>query len=395
VAVIGAGAAGTGAALAAARAGAAVTVVDGGSGASTLGSGALDLEPWERARETAELEAPVRDLLAELDAFSLEGALVATMSGVVRPAAGADRALLDLARLEPGTVAVPRSDHAGWDAHAFARAWSASARARARGLAFVPVDAQITRLADERAIPDADIAARHDDEERVAWLAERLKESLARAALSGLRAVILPPWLGVERARAGALSTAVGVACGEAIGSPGGPAGLRFERARDRALSAKGVSVVRARVTSVARSNAGWNVRFEEGSPLAADAVVLAIGGLVGGGLSYDPSSAVLAGPLPPRPRPTFSLTVGAPVEIGLRGAALTIPGSLHGEPPESLAWPFVHDAPMDRAGVLVDAAGRARGQSDLFAAGECAADLPRTWLASFASGARAGAAAT
>jgi hypothetical protein len=48
----------------------------------------------------------------------------------------------------------------------------------------------------------------------------------------------------------------------------------------------------------------------------------------------------------------------------------------------------------MDRVGVLTDAAGRTRHHEDLFAAGECVADLARTWLASFASGARAGAAA-
>ena len=36
------------------------------------------------------------------------------------------------------------------------------------------------------------------------------------------------------------LSRLVGVPCGEATGMPGGPAGLRFERARDRALAAAG-----------------------------------------------------------------------------------------------------------------------------------------------------------
>ena len=45
VLVIGAGVAGTSAALAASAAGAAVTLLDGGSGASQLSSGAIDLAP--------------------------------------------------------------------------------------------------------------------------------------------------------------------------------------------------------------------------------------------------------------------------------------------------------------------------------------------------------------
>ena len=47
-----------------------------------------------------------------------------------------------------------------------------------------------------------------------------------------LRALVLPPCLGIERARARELLDIAGIPCGEAIGLPGGPAGLRFERAR-------------------------------------------------------------------------------------------------------------------------------------------------------------------
>ncbi|MDP9036791.1 MAG: FAD-binding protein, partial [Myxococcota bacterium] len=47
--VVGAGVAGTAAALAAAWAGARVTVVDAGAGASTLSTGAIDDIPWQSA----------------------------------------------------------------------------------------------------------------------------------------------------------------------------------------------------------------------------------------------------------------------------------------------------------------------------------------------------------
>jgi glycerol-3-phosphate dehydrogenase subunit B len=249
-------------------------------------------------------------------------------------------------------------------------------------------------MEDERAIADADIAARHDDPDRLIWLADRLRDAIARAAIAGLRAVLLPPWLGAASPRAAALSTRVGIPCGEAVGLPGGPAGQRFEHARDRVYAARGIGVIRARATSVVRQGSEWRVELEQGEPLASDAVVLATGGLVGGGLAYRPSHAVFAGPLPPQPLPTFASTVSAPVLMGAHGAERTIPGSLHGEPPELLAWPFVDDAPMDRVGVLTQDDGRASGEPGVFAAGELAADLPRTWLASFASGARAGKAA-
>src|SRR5208282_133147 len=106
---------------------------------------------------------------------------------------------------------------------------------------------------------------------------------------SRARAVLLPPSLGVERARATALGDLVGLPCGEALGAPGGPAGLRFERARDRALAAAGVVRVEGRAVRVSPAEARWIVWSGDGS-LEADAVVLAVGGLIGGGIAYDPS---------------------------------------------------------------------------------------------------------
>jgi glycerol-3-phosphate dehydrogenase subunit B len=396
VVVVGAGAAGTGAAIASARAGSFVTVVSGGSGATTLAPGALDFHAWtDRRRGRVALDAETLATCSELDIFRLEPALLLTTAGLVRPAAGRDAALLDLGRLQAGLVVVPRSDHAGWDAAALAKTWSESNEARERGLSFAPIDAHLLRMNDERVIAEADVAARHDDPARISWLAERLREAIARAAVASVRAVVLPPWLGVEAPRAASLTERVGLPCGEALGLPGGPAGLRFERARDRALRASSVAVLRTRARSVERHGSGWRVELEQGEPLACDAVVLAAGGLVGGGLAYTPSHAILAGPLPPQPRPTFASTVAAPVRVGSSGAERPLPGSLHGEPPELIAWPFVTDAAMDRVGVLADAQGAVPGQRGLFAAGEMAADLPRTWLASFASGVRAGRAAS
>jgi hypothetical protein len=148
----------------------------------------------------------------------------------------------------------------------------------------------------------------------------------------------------------------------------------------------------RARVRSVARSEGPWTVELEEGAPALADAVVLAMGGLLGGGLDYTPSAALLAGPLPPSPRPTFALSIEAPTRVGAHGRPLGMPGTLFGAAPESLAWPFTDDPLLERAGVLADGEGRALGApGGLFVCGDLAADRARTWLGALASGALAG----
>jgi hypothetical protein len=185
----------------------------------------------------------------------------------------------------------------------------------------------------------------------------------------------------------------VGLPVGEAAASPGGPSGLRFERARDRALGAASVTRTVGRATGVERHVDGWRVAREEGPALEATAVVIAVGGFIGGGLEYAPGEAAEAAALPPASRPPFRLTLDIPAaKLGAHGRPLEIPGSLFGIPPESLAWPFAPDAMMERVGVLVDADGRAT--PGLYAAGETVADAPHTWLRALDSGARAGAAA-
>src|SRR6202142_28577 len=173
--VVGAGVAGTAAALAAARAGAPVTLVDGGTGASTLATGALDALFWQRAPASpAAIDRAAREALDALGGYVLpdEGARLLTTSGIARPARGHDAALLDVAPLGGARVGVVRCERPGWDAGALARAW---------GESFEPIDAVVMRYADERDIPDADFATRHDDDARLGWLAERLRDALARS----------------------------------------------------------------------------------------------------------------------------------------------------------------------------------------------------------------------
>jgi glycine/D-amino acid oxidase-like deaminating enzyme len=374
--VVGGGVAGAGAALAAARAGARVTLVDGGTGASMLWTGAVDA--------SGEASDEVR-LVAEAMGVVLGASAIATSTGLVRSVGGHDAGVLDvLPLLRDRTVGVVRCDRPGWDGDMLVRT---------AGSGMVVVPASLLRMADERLVPDAELASRHDDPDRLYWLSERLRHAIGRAGRP-VHALLLPPCLGLEQSRAAALSELVGVRCGEATSLPGGPVGLRFERARNRALAAAGVTVVPGRVIAVQASAAAadrWTVRLEDGE-LDADVVILAAGGLIGGGLEYQPSEAMLAAALPPEARPIFRCTVDAPVRVGAHGRPLDVPGSLFGVAPESIAWPLSRDALMDRVGVLCDDIGHAAAR--LYAAGELVADAPRTWLRSLDSGVRAGLAA-
>jgi glycerol-3-phosphate dehydrogenase subunit B len=391
VVVIGSGVAGTAAGIAAASISRSVVLLDGGSGASTLATGALDHAFWQDHR----IDTPARPLSdaakTVLNAMAgyvvpAEGCRVVTMAGLVRRADGRDRALLDVGSLGSGRVGVVASHRPGWNARELASAW---------GEGYAPLEATLLRYTDERSLPDADLAARHDDEERLDWLAARLRLALAQAGTTW-SGIVLPPMLGLVRAQAEGLSRSVGLPCGEAVGSPGGPAGIRFESGRDRALSLAGVAKVASRASIVEACGESWRITTEDGQILDAHSVVVATGGLIGGGIEYAPSEAVLATAHPSHVRPPLRLTLKAPLTLGTHGRALETPGSLFGFAPERLAPPFARDSLVERAGVLVARPelgalheGNPRG---LFAAGDLVADTPRTWLAALSQGAHAGA---
>jgi glycine/D-amino acid oxidase-like deaminating enzyme len=382
VVVVGAGIAGTGAAFAASGAGASVTVVDGGPGASVLATGAIDFVDWQSGRSSDMPTVEIEAFFAAAGGYILApNARLATTSGVVRRAAGHDASLIDVSRAGYGRVGVVECDRPGWHARALAGAW---------GGRFELLAATVLRYADERALPDAEFAARHDDDERVAWLGARLREALGRRG-GAFGALVLPPSLGVRRCRAQELSELAGVPCGEASGLPGGPAGIRFEHARDRLLSARRIDVVRARATRVERTDSHWRVSTDGGS-LDAAAVVVATGSLLGGGIAYRSLDAEALAGRRAAARPPVHLTLEAPLKLGARGRALERPSSSFGWAPETFAWPLAAEPVLDALGVLVDADGGG-APGGLFAAGEVVADAPRTWLQSLASGLRAGGA--
>jgi len=369
-----------------------VTVVSDRPGASALSGGAVDDLPWEqqlRAARSLGIPLPARPMAPEVAEFA--GALgiwdmratalawIATVAGRIRPARGRDRALLDLAPLEGGCVLLPRADRAGWDADSIAAGLTDEPFARARRIRFFAVDLPVLRFDDERRIPDGDLAARHDDEARIGWLAARLREGIGRRGRAS--AVLLGPWLGARAARAEALSKAAGVPVGEALIGVGSPAGLRFEAARDRLLRSIEARVVRDRVVRVDGDGARQAVTLAGSEePILADAVVIAIGGLAGGGIAYAPPEHQGGADLPPGGRVPFELSLRAGVTL-----STGITSSLHGPELDLTAWPSDgRDGALERVGVRCDGARAAPG---IAAAGDVIAGRPRTVLEAVISG--------
>lgn len=396
VIVVGAGMAGTAAAFAAAKAGASVSVLHDRAGATALTSGALDLDAWDaplsfehaKHERDAGRDRELTAFLAELGGYRRGGAepkstcVVATASGVVRPAFGADQALLDLSPLAGRRIAVADVERDDWDAPLLAKTLAASAWAERTGTSFAPVPLRALRAGHERRIASYDFAALHDEPARRAALAEALKASGAEAWLLG-------PWLGLEPDTVTTLRSLVPAPLGETLSPLGGPAGARFERARDRLFVASKLDVRRARVTHLEPRGSRVAVRFEADGAngdgareLEAASVVLATGGVGAGGVAFTWTRPdVVRG---------FELPFAAPLALALDGETLGGGGSLYGPSLETLGL-----GALERVGIACDALGRPVGtissECRLFVAGDAVAGRPRTMLEAALAGLAAG----
>jgi hypothetical protein len=228
----------------------------------------------------------------------------------------------------------------------------------------------------QRRVSSYDFAAGLERAERPAWLTEVLK------AHAGPDAWLFGPWLGLKRPLAKELSQAVGVPVGEVTSPLGGPAGARFELRRDALLASLGVTRVVGKVAEVATSVGEVSLRLEEGAAVTGDALVLASGGFVGGGLAL---SGALSGSEP------------AGFQLAIRGLPKVL---LHGELAGPVSSLFGVDlaargrALLERVGLSTSGDGRVSGTSRLFAAGDVVGPAPPSVGQALQSGIRAGAAA-
>ncbi|HEY6077412.1 MAG TPA: hypothetical protein VIW29_01330 [Polyangiaceae bacterium] len=368
VLIVGAGFAGVAAALAARRAGAAVTMAQSRPGASSLYAGVVDGELGPA--QASGLEELGRALGLRLSA----GTVVATREGVVRSAAGSDSALLELGALAGRRIALVDVARDDWDGPLLVRSFAASAWARASGTRFELVPLELLEKGHQRRVSSYDFASGFERAERPAWLCELLK------AHTGPDAWLFGPWLGVGRDLARELTASVGVPVGEVTSPPGGVAGARFDLRSAALLRALQVGFAPAPAFRVAPGAAGVRLELTDGTTLAGDALVLACGGFVSGALELR---GALSGAEP------------AGLELAIAGLP---PAVARGELATSVSSMFGVDLAahgrrlLERVGLPVAADGGVVGAPRVFAAGDVLAPEASSVGHALESGLRAGA---
>lgn len=330
VLVIGDGAAGIAAARAAVEGGARVSLVSAGPGATAMGTGAV----WGAAAE------PFTRWSAD-GRFQRGGRYVTIGGWVLSEVVGALSSALDLGRVPANAVlgVVELPTHPCWNARMLASAL---------GAAVVPLEA----LADE---DDFHATARRFDTDGVV---DAVGQALRRSIQGrGIGALLFPPVLGLRRDDvAQRLSALAGVPVGEALGEPGDPLSMRFQRALQGWIPAEVTRVLGRATVTLGRAP---EVKVNE-ARARARAVVLATGGVTGGGVRFGES--------------VREATAGAP--LWLRGSlVLARPGAARGEDP--LTW-FSPDAPaIFDLGLRCNERGQVLGPDGV--------EVPAPWL--FAAG--------
>lgn len=353
VAVLGAGAAGVAAAWRAARLGAAVTQFHDRAGATTLSPGALDLGSAGAPSTEA------TELIASLGVWQLApGTRLATQAGVLRSAAGRDRALLDLTPLAGRRVAVLHPGREDWDGELLAAAWSRSEWALQSRTRFSARPLELLTRA-ERGANAYDLALALDA--RAAELGEQLA-----AAGDGVDAWLTGPWLGTRVVTCERIARAAGVPVGEALCTRAGVAGERFRAASVELLGGLGVELRRARACDLQRGSASVRLTFDGGDSAEFDAVIVAVGGVLSGGIVIEQGARGAE----------FRLALNAPLAVVDAGEALITASTLHGI-----------DFVQRGAGLLESVGIDAFPGESIAAAGDVVAAQPRTLLAAVEAG--------
>lgn len=398
VVVIGGGAAGVSAALAARARGAEVLVVEAGSGATSLANGLWDVatkfaDPWldvvhprrtlrervaqivgERpAHPYARIHDPLGTILKAhahvlgaiggyrpLDVDGL-GVLTATELGLLRRA---DTAQEELLAIEGGfgTIGVVGIEGSNVLDPTFVAASLADVLARGglEGTEVLPL--VIAPLEPKRA---ADLLPH----EIAAWLESPAGRGEFVAALSAaletthVSALLLPPVLGLHTsAITTELTRTFGRPLGEVAASLAGPQSLRLRERLVNALDREGCRRVSRRVVRVRLRPNGSELTFEDGETSSPGAIVLATGKHVGGGLEVR--NGIVREPL-------------AALPIFASGAVQTLPTHPGGKDPErEFGIDLFEGGPGYRSGVGYDARMQALDAAmepaapDLFVAG-------------------------
>jgi hypothetical protein len=165
---------------------------------------------------------------------------------------------------------------------------------------------------------------------------------------------------------------------GEVSSAPGGAAGARFELRRDEVLRELSVDVRVGGARAVLAASESLWLELEDNSRLEGRAVVLALGGVVAGGVVLRPEAG--------GDKLRFQLSLAAPATLRLDSEAVDAGSSLWGPSFHRLGM-----AALERVGVRADAVGRVSGGMRCFAAGDLVAGRPRTVLEALNAGIVAG----
>ncbi len=425
VLVVGAGMAGFAAAVAARDAGARVTVLGAGAGATVLSGAAwdaaadLDSDPRTVATPSRTLAERIGALCravpqhpyARVDADPVElvqraherllpllacapsppgghGLLLATDLGLLRRADTAQPEALDLAELRGANVAVAvLRGYRGCDGRFLAASLAEIADAALDERRFAAVEIEFFRRRFDADLHPHQAAAIVDARDGRARLVSTLRRALAGGRWD---AVLLPPILGLDDDGARpAVEAALGLPVGEVVSALAGPQGLRWERRMASALEALGCAPTPLDAARVEHTAGATRVTLGDGTAIEAGATVLATGKHVGGGIVMR--DGALAEPLCGLPifdagEPMTPASDGDPLRLfgaalreggpGFRGGVGYDPAlrALGGAGGEAVPGLFVAGALLDGVDPARDGAGLGCSAATGFLAGAHAA---------------------
>lgn len=287
IAVIGGGFAGLSACAALIERGIRPILFSKGMGASQLTSGAFDMRPWTEAGsgEASEPLEWARSFLTRMGLLAYEQtrreSQVATTHGVVRRADLVGVRVLDLGPLASKVIGVAGVRRDDWDPEALCTAYGETAWARRTRTRFVV--APLTGLVSEEELrfPLSAFCRLFDDPVRIATLVAALERM--KGGTSEMAGLLCGPWLGAGRT--GLEGT---IAVGETLSPPEGAFGQRAADAFETLRTELGLTYEGHRVTGVVPQADTVKIDVDANGRTDAhfvDAVVIATGGLIGGGV--------------------------------------------------------------------------------------------------------------
>ncbi|GEM_PF-2667939 len=293
--VVGAGISGLAACAVARERGLNPILINSGTGASALTSGAVGYNESRASSEKGESIASAldgkwaRNFLETLGLYRGGASWVATYEGIVRPAQMVGELVLSLDEHKGKTIGVIDIGRGDFCAERLASAYRQEEWSRRSRTQFTPLKLSSVWSPVEASYPLAHFCRLLDEKERFYRFQRELLS--IKDQFPELGAFLLGPWLGVETKKP---SEQVSLPFGEVLSPPEGPFGRRFLRARAHWLDKQNVQMHDEHVIALAFEEGGVRVesRTPEGEPVYrwVEGLVVATGGLLGGGVGLKGS---------------------------------------------------------------------------------------------------------